>query len=301
MKHTQSYFLMLLLVFGFNDTVFANEPDSVYLVSYAMLHDKGRSGLRFAWSVDGKNWNPVGNGNIYVKCAFGNQKFINSPYLFQDVSGLWHCLWSLNDTVNQFAHIASTDLVTWGRQAFPYLKENQPFRQPVVHYDKSSRQYTIAFQSGSRFFKISTGDFKTFGSAEAISAGGYKDDRVTINLPGAVSSNVCKVAWQVVAKLTEAWQIKKYKNNQSHEGAVNDSIRFAGLKPLTATVTLQPENRKPISELLIGAFFEDLNYAADGGLYAELLQNRDFEYEPREKLYRDSSWNSQRATPSLYH
>lgn len=37
---------------------------------------------------------------------------------------------------------------------------------------------------------------------------------------------------------------------------------------------------KPISENLIGIFFEDLNYAADGGLYAEMIQNRSFEYTP---------------------
>ncbi|HTG65799.1 MAG TPA: hypothetical protein VL859_05440, partial [Flavobacterium sp.] len=30
----------------------------------------------------------------------------------------------------------------------------------------------------------------------------------------------------------------------------------------------------------MGIFFEDLNYAADGGLYAELIQNRSFEYSP---------------------
>ena len=35
---------------------------------------------------------------------------------------------------------------------------------------------------------------------------------------------------------------------------------------------------KEISTELIGAFFEDINYAADGGLYAELVQNRSFEY-----------------------
>ncbi len=33
-----------------------------------------------------------------------------------------------------------------------------------------------------------------------------------------------------------------------------------------------------VSEHLIGAFFEDINYGADGGLYAELVQNRSFEY-----------------------
>ena len=33
-----------------------------------------------------------------------------------------------------------------------------------------------------------------------------------------------------------------------------------------------------ISELLYGIFFEDINFAADGGLYAEKVINRSFEY-----------------------
>ena len=33
---------------------------------------------------------------------------------------------------------------------------------------------------------------------------------------------------------------------------------------------------------LYGIFFEDLNHAADGGLYAELIQNRSFEFD---KIY----------------
>ncbi len=35
---------------------------------------------------------------------------------------------------------------------------------------------------------------------------------------------------------------------------------------------------RPISPDIFGIFFEDLNYAADGGLYAEMVQNRSFEY-----------------------
>jgi len=34
----------------------------------------------------------------------------------------------------------------------------------------------------------------------------------------------------------------------------------------------------PIQEGMIGLFFEDINYAADGGLYAEMLENRSFEF-----------------------
>ncbi|GAB2808192.1 alpha-L-arabinofuranosidase C-terminal domain-containing protein [Ferruginibacter profundus] len=54
--------------------------------------------------------------------------------------------------------------------------------------------------------------------------------------------------------------------------------------------TIQPansKNSKKISPDLFGLFFEDINYAADGGLYAEQIQNRSFEYSPSEK----KEWN----------
>jgi hypothetical protein len=39
--------------------------------------------------------------------------------------------------------------------------------------------------------------------------------------------------------------------------------------------------KKPLAEIqstMYGLFFEDINYAADGGLYAELIKNRSFEF-----------------------
>ncbi len=47
-----------------------------------------------------------------------------------------------------------------------------------------------------------------------------------------------------------------------------------------------------ISDLLFGAFFEDINFAADGGLYAEMVVNRSFEYThlaDGDELYRWSA------------
>ena len=38
----------------------------------------------------------------------------------------------------------------------------------------------------------------------------------------------------------------------------------------------------------MGIFFEDISYAADGGLYAELVQNRDFEYSSSDR----NEWNA---------
>ena len=56
-----------------------------------------------------------------------------------------------------------------------------------------------------------------------------------------------------------------------------------------AVVTVQAGDAgKKISPDLFGIFFEDLNYAADGGLYAELVQNRSFEYAPGDR----KDWNS---------
>ncbi|MGW2520203.1 alpha-L-arabinofuranosidase C-terminal domain-containing protein [Streptomyces sp. NPDC001617] len=53
-----------------------------------------------------------------------------------------------------------------------------------------------------------------------------------------------------------------------------------------AETVVEVDTRAPgtaISPDLFGAFFEDLNHAADGGLYAELVQNRSFEYGPADR------------------
>ncbi len=55
---------------------------------------------------------------------------------------------------------------------------------------------------------------------------------------------------------------------------------------LTADAANRPHE---ISDLLFGAFFEDINFAADGGLYAEMVANRSFEF------------TSLAAGDSLYH
>ena len=49
-------------------------------------------------------------------------------------------------------------------------------------------------------------------------------------------------------------------------------------KPMTA-----PAGGKAISDELIGIFFEDINNSADGGLYAELVQNGSFEFSTMDR------------------
>ncbi|MBD2867161.1 alpha-L-arabinofuranosidase C-terminal domain-containing protein [Paenibacillus arenilitoris] len=47
-----------------------------------------------------------------------------------------------------------------------------------------------------------------------------------------------------------------------------------------AAITVYARERGAELGDLFGIFFEDLNHAADGGLYAELVQNRSFEFDP---------------------
>lgn len=47
-----------------------------------------------------------------------------------------------------------------------------------------------------------------------------------------------------------------------------------------------------ISDLLYGIFIEDINFAADGGLYAEMVQNRSFEYTQLAAGNEKHSWAS---------
>ncbi len=56
------------------------------------------------------------------------------------------------------------------------------------------------------------------------------------------------------------------------------TMGLSAQKPMTA-----PAGGKAISNELIGIFFEDINNSADGGLYAELLQNGSFEFSPSDR------------------
>ena len=56
------------------------------------------------------------------------------------------------------------------------------------------------------------------------------------------------------------------------------SVSLSAQKPMTA-----PAGGKAISDELIGIFFEDISSSADGGLFAELVQNGSFEFNANEQ------------------
>ena len=250
MKHLLLLFSVLLL--SLQPAAFAAmhettaTPDSVSLFAYATRGDDGRSGLRFAWSMDGKHWFEIGRNYGYLRCDYsrwGSQKKMLDPNLKQLPGGEWLCVWKLNDH-DGYGQARSKDLIYWEAQQYPRT----------------------------------TSDFE--GTRVKAKIAGHEE-----------TGTVSQVPWSVVDGLTRTYERNQYRNSLYGERPVQDKERFAGLKSVKATVTAQPEETKEISDLLMGIFFEDINYSADGGLYAELIQNRDFEYDPSDREG-DKNWNS---------
>lgn len=61
------------------------------------------------------------------------------------------------------------------------------------------------------------------------------------------------------------------------------SMAASALMLSAAAPVKAPAGGKPISDHLIGIFFEDISSSADGGLSAELIQNGSFEFSPMER------------------
>lgn len=294
---TKKLLSLTLILFFSAQYVFARDtnrldpPDSVYLFSY------GTNGLRFAWSQDKQNWKVIGNGHPYVRSDYGEwgrEKKMITPYLFKENNGKWQLVWGLNDRTLQFAHASSEDLVSWGPQSYPYLQKGKNVLKPVISYDEKSKNYLIVYtDSEGKYFQTTTKDFNKYSQEAEVPPSHYRDHSVTVNLRGeATSGQLHRVAWSVVDGLIKTYQSIQYNNTLNAETTNDDAQRFVGLKGVDAKIVIQPKNAKSISDLLLGVFFEDINYAADGGLYAELIQNRGFEYHPRDKKYTDMTWTS---------
>jgi alpha-L-arabinofuranosidase len=286
--------LSVLFLFTVHINIYADEPDSAYIFAY------GENGLRFAWSIDKENWHPIGNGHPFVKSDFGrwgSQKRMYDPVLYRAGNGLWHCLWTLNDDVGVIAHTTSGNLTYWKPQSYPYLFEGQGnCRMIEIGYDPDKDGYFISWVNtkgqDKELFGTFTKDFKHFEPARKIPEAARINQRDVMILNGESQTGTThQIAWTEIDHLIKTWQIAEYRNGLHNELMRDDPVRFAGLKPVEVTVTVDPSKSKPISNMLIGIFFEDINYAADGGLYAELIRNRDFEFSGADHR----EWNARSA------
>jgi alpha-L-arabinofuranosidase len=274
------------------------QTDSVYLFAYASAKNNHDAGLQLAWSVDKIKWENIGSNFGFVKSDYGpwgRGKKMFSPFLFRDRAGLWHCIWGLGNDIHAFAHVASADLINWKRQSYPTITKGDAFLNPSVTYDAAQNLYRIIYadKQGNRY-GINTRDFKAYSDPEEMPEATYINQQsLNLNLAeGTETGNITFVARPVVDKLLNTLKQRQRAGALFSETLRKDSASFTGLKPLSVRIKPQTATAKPISDMLIGIFFEDINYAADGGLYAEMIQNRDFEYAPADKSGHDANWNS---------
>lgn len=251
-----------LVVFVFCGSARAQEVDAAWIFAYTKAQNEGRGGLHFAWSTDSQRWHAIGPEYGFVKSDYGrwgSEKRMIAPLLFPDAGGGWQCVWDLGHKNGPVAYTASADLVHWRTQSY-YLNE-QELKPALVQQVSAAR----------------------------------KQQREVLILGIPETGSMVKVPWAVVDGLLKKEQLTRYRNQLWAETTRGDAERFASLKPVNVSIRPDRSRAKKISDLLVGAFFEDINYAADGGLYAELIQNWDFEYQPSDKEYRDQSWNHQKA------
>lgn len=280
----------------------SNEPDSVYLFSYATAKNSNTNGLHFAWSTDQKNWTSIGPEMRFLFCDYGRwgvEKRMIMPFLFLAPDQTWHCVWSLNEHTGTFAHAESKDLIYWYPQTYPIVTTDNNCLEPAIE-KQSDGKYVVSWLSTGgnqkKAYSVTTVDFKNYSPTKEIALGDRLNQRKKVQISANTETGtVHKVAWALVESLLNKQKLNAYRDQQWGETSKTDSIRFASLKPLNASITVDNSKSKKISDMLIGVFFEDINYAADGGLYAELLQNRDFEYALSDKEGRDKNWNSTKA------
>ncbi len=84
-------------------------------------------------------------------------------------------------------------------------------------------------------------------------------------------------------------------NNAPDSGAaLSEGGHFAATYTVNADTTAFDESSE-ISDILYGLFLEDINFAVDGGLYAELIKNRSFEYGNQASNQNRHGWKNSDA------
>ena len=263
---------------------YANKPDYGYLFSYV----NGR-GIAFAYSSDNVRWTSIGNGRTFVDSDFGTwgaQKKMFTPHLLCDKTGMWRCVWSPKADNPQFAYCESPDLINWKPQDYPYVEGGSCVAPRLMMTDDGTTWNVVYSTLDNAAYAVSTTDCRTWSKAQQVKASetsvvdagallGYK----AITLQGRqVEGQVHRVAWEQIDKLIKRDDYLANRQVKFDEHMGQDPVRFADLTPVNARITIHGKERKQISDELIGVFFEDLSFGADGGLYGELIQNRDFEY-----------------------
>lgn len=163
----------------------------------------------------------------------------------------------------------------------PWGSEKKLF-SPVLSYD--GKKYHASFIPNPKIAQIATTESDNFTLWKP-------QDYPTLNITSAEmeallkkqqkasKDNIIRIPYADLQALLHKKTLRDINAKQEAENFVASADAIArGAKDIKVTMNVNSNDRKAISPDLVGIFFEDISYAADGGLYAELIQNRDFEY-----------------------
>jgi alpha-L-arabinofuranosidase len=255
-----------------------------------------RAGLHIAVQT-GDTWQEAGQLCSSDYGTWGVEKRMIHPSVCRAQDGTWRLVFQVNDRAPLFAAAYSRDLVNWRPQDYPIMSTTKCL-EPVV-FTNQDGTFDIYYKSpeGKRWTSA-TPNFRDFtpDRASQISDDAWLRDTATIGnkLYEGNSFEIAQQDWLVIENhFKQSAEDARKSNERMHDDPKNPILPTS---PIKATLTVDLGKQKPISDKLIGIFFEDISYAADGGLYAELIQNRDFEYnaKDRREWTATTAWHSAR-------
>ena len=250
-----------------------------------------RDGLHVAFLNEENRWQHLGQLCSSDYSRWGSEKRMYNPFVLRAKDGTWRAVWAVNDYAPCFAAAYSDDLMTWRPQDYPKLSV-KGVAKPFIS-QRADGSFDLFLQSKQGVLRVeASADFRHFKEASAGNANGtWQPDTATID-GKCMEGNRFEVSKAYLDQLQTHFKRLADDAKKSQETMRNDAERFKALPAVVkASLRVDASKSKAISDKLIGIFFEDISYAADGGLYAELVQNRDFEYTPADH----SGWSAATA------
>ena len=247
-------------------------------------------GLRMA-VLENDTWNDLGRLCSSDYGTWGAEKKMYSPSLCRANDGSWRLVFQLNDIAPLFGASYSRDLVTWRPQDYPRVN-SQKCKNPVVVAEGDAFKVYYQTANGDTRRISADADFRHFIGDEPVKADARLWHRDTVSIKGEQQiGQIFTITDAEVQRVRDDFRLQGEKWAPTNERMHDDAQKLSIPSVINTTLTVSPNQEKTISDKLIGIFFEDISYAADGGLYAELIQNRDFEYTSKDHR----GWNATTA------
>ena len=224
--------------------------------------------------------------------TWGAEKRMYHPSVARAADGTWRLVFQVNDSSPLFAAAYSRNLVTWRPQDYPVMSTPQCLKPVVFANDNGTFDIYYQTKTGDKRWVSASGNFRQFSKDQKSLIDQAAWTRDTATIAGKLhEGNTFDITAQELSTITSHFQQlqadARLSSERMHDDAKNSLLSH---QPVTATLHVS-NSEKTISDKLIGIFFEDISYAADGGLYAELIQNRDFEYNAKDRR----EWNATTA------